>query len=132
MVYYFTSYLSGALSGSYRGSGTWRNKLLEKSTTSHPLRQGISWLEKWLGESVRDVGGIILAVAPAYPPFAAAYFRALCCTCKFSRESEVETQSSVRGLIFSPNGQHHQYNYMSYLSLSSEQGGWVLSRKLSN
>lgn len=64
-----------------------------------------------------------MALAAAYSPFAAAYFGALRCSCEFSRESEVETQSSVRGLIFSSTGQHHQYNCTSDLSLSSEQDG---------
>lgn len=50
----------------------------------------------------RDGGGIILALAPAYSPFTAAYFRAPRCSYEFSRESEVETQSSVGVLIFSP------------------------------
>lgn len=39
------------------------------------------------------------------------------CSCDFSRQSEVETQSSVMRLIFNPARQHHQYNYMSHLSL---------------
>lgn len=72
-----------------------------------------------------------MALAPAYSPFVAAYFGVLRCSCDFSRESEVETQSSVRGLIFSPTRQHHQYNCMSDLSLSAETGGRVLQRKLS-
>ena len=51
-----------------------------------------------------------MALAPAYSPFTAAYFRAPRCSCELSRESEVETQSSVRSLIFSPTRKHHQYN----------------------
>lgn len=114
-------------------SGGSHGRRHERSGKEHgepcaPLRRGTSSLEKWRGESVRDVGGIILALAPAYSPFAAAYFRVPRCSCEFSRESEVETQSSVMGLIFSATRQHHQYNCMS---LSSEQGGWVWWTKLS-
>lgn len=59
-----------------------------------------------------------MALAAAYSPFTEAYFRAPRCSCKFSRESEVETQSSVRSLIFSPTRKHQQYNCMAHLSLS--------------
>ena len=112
--------------------GKLQEVLHSESSNSHSLRLATS-LEKWQdGESVRGRGGIILALAPAYSPFVAAYFGALRCSCKFSRESEVETQSSFRGLIFSPTRQHHQYNCMSDLSLSAKTGGRVLQRKLSH
>ncbi|MEQ2195420.1 hypothetical protein XENOCAPTIV_012539, partial [Xenoophorus captivus] len=70
-------------------------------------------------DSFRDVGGIILVLAPAYSLFPAAYFRAPCYSCDFSQESAVETQPSVRSFIFSPTKKHHRYT--SHLSLSFER-----------
>lgn len=69
-----------------------------------------------------------LAVAPAYSPFLQTIFGAAALLLwVLSWESEVETQSSVRGIIYSSTRQHHRYNDMSHLCLSSASG----KRKLS-
>lgn len=95
----FCYFLLAACSLSYKQPGV-------SSTAQTALTAVLGDMELLLrsGEVIhsRDVGEIILALAPAYSPFTEAYFRVPCCSCEFSRESEVETQSSVGGLIFSP------------------------------
>lgn len=85
---------------SSRGLAPGRIRPLEKSTISHRLRHGTSSLEKWRGESVSGGGGIILALAPAYSPFASAYFGVLRCSCEFSRERVKWKHSQVSGGLF--------------------------------
>lgn len=77
-----------------------RIRYLEKRTISHRLRHGTSSFEKWRGESVSGGGGIILALAPAYSPFASAYFGVLRCSCEFSRERVKWKHSQVSGGLF--------------------------------
>lgn len=106
---------------------------LEQSSNRHRLRHGTSSLEeKWRGESVRGGGGIILALAPAYSPFAAAYFGVLRCSCEFSRERVKWKHSQVSGGLFlALPGSITNTTACLIRPFSAEQRGWVLQRKLS-
>lgn len=119
-------------SGSYRRSGTWAYQTFRRehqqpsSETRHFFFGEVAW---WISQRRRrnklGSGTSLFTIRCSLFWGAALQLQVR------SWESEVETQSSVRVLIFSPTRQHHQYNCMSDLSLSSEQGGWVLRRKLS-
>lgn len=74
----------------------------DEQKNSRPLRHRTSSLGKWRRDSPRDVGGIISAPATTNSLLTAAHFRVLCYSCEFSQEGEVERQTSVRSLIFSP------------------------------
>lgn len=130
MFWYFPS---GIHSGSYRRSGTLANQTFKRehqqpsSETRHFFFGEVArWISRRRRRNNLGSGTSLFTIRCSLFWGAALQLRVQ------SWESEVETQSSVRGLIFSPTREHHQYNYMSDLSLSSEQGGWVLQRKLSS
>ena len=82
--------------------GKLQEVLHSESSNSHRLRHATSSLEKWQdGESVRGGGGIILALAPAYSPFVAAYFGALRCVAVATSVVRVKWKhSQVSGGLF--------------------------------